>query len=137
MRPYSHSVVATFFDQIKKGNPLTINSDGNQKRDFIHISDVINALIKSLKWDGKGVQIINICSQESISMNELALEIAKVFKKQIVISYPRREEEDLGFWIGSNQKAKEILHWTPEINLENGIRRYYEEEKDKNWDINS
>src|SRR5258708_2480405 len=130
MSPFTHSVVATFMDQAIKGLPLTINSTGEQTRDFIYVTDVIDALMKSINLDStfKGFEKLNICSGIPTSMNQLAYEIGKVIGKKIEIIYPTLKDID-GNWIGVNSKAKDILGWQPKVGLEDGIKKCYEKNK--------
>src|SRR5260221_350567 len=131
MPPYTHSVVANFMDQAVKGLPLTINSTGEQSRDFVYLTDAVDALMRSISlgFQFHGFKIINICSGISISMNELAKEIGNITKNKLKINYPTPDQIDKGNWIGINRKAKRILGWQPKIILKKGIKMYYEKIK--------
>src|SRR3989344_3215110 len=47
-KPFYNSAIATFVYQIKTGKPLIINGDGKQKRDYIHVTDVVDAIMKCI-----------------------------------------------------------------------------------------
>lgn len=64
-------VVAKFFAQMKKGQPLTIYGDGNQSRDFIAVEDVCKILVSFLK-KFPSYTILNIGTGKSVTINNLA-----------------------------------------------------------------
>ena len=66
-------VFPIFKEQISNNKPLTINNDGEQRRDFIHVDDIVNANILALnhKSNFKG-DIYNVGSNKSYSINEIA-----------------------------------------------------------------
>jgi UDP-glucose 4-epimerase len=111
--PYS-LVLGIFFDQLKQGKPLTVTGDGNQRRDFIHVDDVINAIIKSGQRTYTGP--INIGSGVSVSVNEIVkmLNAEKIHIEERI--EPKVTEADISY-------AKRILDWQPtkELLLENCI----------------
>ena len=66
-------VMPIFKEQILNNKPLTINNDGEQRRDFIHVNDVVdvNILVAKHKSDFKG-DIYNVGNGKSYSVNEIA-----------------------------------------------------------------
>lgn len=73
--PYA-PVLGIFLKQLGKCN-LTIVGDGEQRRDFIHVSDVVNANLHIWKNDLLENQILNVGSGSNISINELANMVSK------------------------------------------------------------
>jgi UDP-glucose 4-epimerase len=112
--PYA-LVIPKFFAAAKAGKTLFITGDGSQTRDFIHISDVVDALIKTMESDrvGKG-EVINIGSGENISIKELALLISSLVEHVPPVIEPKHAKAD-------NRKARELLGWEPTVSLEKGI----------------
>ncbi len=131
MPPNKHSVVANFINAAIKGEPLKINGDGNQERDFIYVDDVVRALNKSIDLESKPGEVVtlNICSNEAVSLNHLIDEIGKLVGRKLNIDYPNPQMLDAGVWIGDNSRALEILGWKPEVSLEEGLKRTYEASK--------
>jgi UDP-glucose 4-epimerase len=74
-------VIGIFLNQYTKGEPLTVVGDGNQKRDFIHVSEIVSANIKSAESSEifKG-DIFNVGSGVNYSINEIASFISKDLK---------------------------------------------------------
>ncbi len=117
------TVVGIFLDQLKNGNPLTINGNGNQRRDFTYVGDVVNANILSSKSSlvGSG-EVINIGSGKNISINDLASFIGGRKKYLDPVNEPFANLADI-------KKAKKLLDWEPTIDLESWIKNYIKNEK--------
>ena len=108
------AVFGTFLAQKMNNKPLTVVGDGNQKRDFIYVNDVVEAIIKSLKSNISG-QIFNIGSGKATSINYL---VQLLDAKKINI--PKRPGEP-DITQADISKAKKILKWKPEISFEEGV----------------
>lgn len=110
------SVTQTFLRQYRNNEPLTIVPDGNQRRDFTYVGDVVNANIQAMLSDkvGKG-EILNVGSGENHTINE----IASWFNTDIEYIEPRIEPR---FSLANIEKTKELLNWQPEGNLKNWIK---------------
>ncbi len=119
------TVVGIFLDQLKNGNPLTINGNGNQRRDFTYVGDVVNANILSSKSSlvGSG-EVINIGSGKNISINDLASFIGGRKKYLDPVNEPFANLADI-------KKAKKLLDWEPTIDLESWIKNYIINEESK------
>ncbi len=107
-------VTGVFLRQLAAGEPLTIDGDGSQTRDFIHVTDVARANVDALDNDSEGLPI-NIGSGEMHSIQELADLISP---NQIYLP-PRRI--DLIATHADITRAKEILDWVPTISFNDGM----------------
>ena len=107
-------------------------SPGNQERDFLYITDVINAIYKSLKSHKNYGEVINIGSQKPIKIKKLILKIVDLIGKgkpnfsKIKI----RSDEPMKLYPNIS-KAKKILNWTPKTNLINGLKKTIKSYKQK------
>ena len=108
-------VIAKFLKLKKEGKPLVIYGDGEQTRDFVHVSDVVNALILAMTKPVEN-EVINICSGESSSINNIADIISD--KKE----YLPPRKGDVLHTLGNSSKAKRLLGWESEITIEDGIK---------------
>lgn len=124
MPPFKHSVVATIFKLIEEGKEITIDGDGSQTRDFIFVEDVVEAMVLTAFNTRLGnLMVINICSGEETSLNDLIREIEEVTGERANISYNRKADSSKGgFWQGDNVLAKRLLSWEPKVFLEKGLR---------------
>jgi UDP-glucose 4-epimerase len=110
------AVIGTFLKQMISKKNLTIVGDGNQKRDFVYVTDVVDAFYKAMKTKKNG-QIWNIGYGKPKSINFL-IKCLGYFKK---IYLPTRPGEPLVTYADIS-KIKKDLNWQPRINLEDGMK---------------
>lgn len=116
-------LIGVFMTQKKKGEKLTITGDGKQTRDFTHVSDVVRANILAMESDkvGRG-EVINIGGGHNHSVNEIAEMVGGDS-----LHVPARPGE-MQNTLADIARAKELLNWSPEITLEEGIKKLLENE---------
>ena len=111
-------VIGIFLRQRDAGEPLTIVGNGNQRRDFTHVSDVVNAnvlaSITEVDPDSFG-QIYNVGTGTNYSVNQ----IAKMISDKTV-NIPPRVGESL-VTLANNQKLRKTFGWEPTVKLEDWI----------------
>ncbi|OUX36966.1 MAG: hypothetical protein CBE33_04160 [Candidatus Pelagibacter sp. TMED273] len=112
------TVIGIFLNQFKNNQPLTINGNGEQLRDFTYVGDVVraNILASKSKKVGNG-EVINIGRGRNISINSVANIIGKSFKYMPAVKEPFAN-------LASIEKAKIFLGWEPEIELEDWLKNY-------------
>ena len=105
--------------------PFNVWGSGEQGRAFIHVDDVVNALVLAFEkgW-GKGT--IQIGPSICTSIKEIAEMIVKVSGKEIDVFYDTSKPEGDKARSADYSKAKEVLGWEPQVKLEDGIRKQYE-----------
>lgn len=105
------TVLGIFAQQRQQGQPLTIRNNGEQKRDFTNIADVVQANILAMKHPDKlNGECFNIGYGDSISINKIAdwFETKKIYSGSVIEPFETLAE---------NTKAKQILGWKPSIKL--------------------
>lgn len=107
-------VTGIFLRQYAAGEPLTIEGDGRQARDFVHVTDVARANIAALTHNSEGLPI-NIGAGEKYSIKQLADMISP---HQTHLPARRIDLNSTHADIG---RAKHLLGWTPTIALRAGI----------------
>src|SRR3989344_2621271 len=116
MAPFKHSVVSTFRELIKQGKEITIDGDGSQTRDFVHVDDAVSAILLALKKKLVGVRIVNICSGDDINLNDLVKKISQDVGKKAKVKYNATADiATAGFWKGDRSLAKKLLGWEPKV----------------------
>lgn len=109
------TVIGVFAEQKKNNKPLTITNDGNQKRDFTYVQDVVSANI--LAGESKEVffgEVFNIGNGDNVSVNE----VADMIGGEKVYGESRLEPFET---LADNNKARTILGWKTTGNLKEFI----------------
>jgi len=119
--PYS-GVIAIFSNQLKRGLRPKIFGDGLQTRDFIHVSDVVNANLLALST-GKGVgEAFNVGTGRSTTINDLALLLARLNNKpKTSPTHASAREGDIHDSYASIARAREILRFQAKVELNVGL----------------
>ena len=120
--------IGVFIDAIYNGREVEIHGDGSQKRSFIFIEDVVKATVNVIERNDLKGEIINIGTNEEISILELARLIGMLLDTNIkpkFIPYKNFSPnyEDPKRRIGSIEKAQSLLNFKPEFNLKKGLEK--------------
>lgn len=108
-------VIGRFLKLALEGKALTITGNGEQTRDFTHVSDVIDAVMRAgtLATVGKG-DVLNVGAGQQTSINELAHMIGGTIEYVPSRLEPKHTMADISL-------TKELLEWEPKIILRDGI----------------
>jgi len=117
------AVVPRFLTAIAAGRPVPIYGDGEQRRDFTYVGNVVEAnLLAAHSVNGNG-SVLNVATGNSITVNELAEAIGSVLGREVEREYlPPRAGEIPASWADLTA-AREALGWEPTIDLGEGLRR--------------
>lgn len=101
--------------------------DGTCVRDYINIEDLISAHLLALKYlnEGGNTNFFNLGTNDGNSVKEVFGECEKVTGKDIPVKQMPRRAGDPAKLVADNTKAKQILNWLPQNNLENSIQTAY------------
>jgi UDP-glucose 4-epimerase len=113
--PYA-PVVGLFLRQKKSGQPLTIVGDGEQRRDFTHVEDVVNANISAMTALGESGQLFNI----GTGRNHSVIELARLISDTVRFIPPRIGESRET--LANTRKARDILNWRANRQIEDYIQ---------------
>ena len=92
--------------------------DGTPTRDFVHLNDLVDALVKSLNHlESLGHQIINLGTANGATVLEVVLAAEKALNKKINYKFASRRAGDSYALVTSNSKAKQTLNWQPNRNI--------------------
>ncbi len=119
------NVIGIFMNQIMHGEPMTIFGDGTQKRAFTHIADIAPIISGAIQVPEAYNQTFNIGADIPYAVNELALEVAKVFGIEPSIQHVAARNEVHEAY-SDHAKAKRILNSRPRVGLHEGLTRMAE-----------
>ena len=115
----TYATLVGIFEKLhREGKPLTITGTGEQRRDFTHVDDIVDGLIRcgnSLIDGDSGVsgEVFELGRGQNYSINEVANMFGEDYPKEYIPA--RKGEYDVT--LADYSKAKEILGWEPSINL--------------------
>jgi len=124
--PRCHGVISDFFDKIGKNpNTLEIIGTGLQSRDFVHVSDIVDALVLCGQKESTVGKTYNLGYGETTKIIDLAKMILKILnllgKTEITTTNVSWQGDVTRIWFDI-AKAKRELNWSPKITLENTLR---------------
>lgn len=114
-------VVSIFLDQAKNGEPITIEGDGSQTRDFVHVYDIVQANLRAATADVSG-EAFNVGTGTSVTIQELAEAIQTLLGSDLPIVHKDARSDDILNSQSDIQKIKNELEYGPTINLVSGLK---------------
>lgn len=140
------SLIAYLVKELYEGNIPEVYSNGEQRRDYIYVDDVVDLALKSI--NNKGFNAINVSSCKNYSVNEIFQLLCEIMKCENKIVFNNHKQ----FWgnykelndccvpikdeivvkeinkntLCDNSKAKELLNWKPKVNMKEGLEHVVE-----------
>jgi NAD dependent epimerase/dehydratase len=129
-RQSARAIIPTLILQMLKDTTIRVGSL-HPIRDFTYVSDTVEGFIKAAETDGINGEVINIGSNQGISIGELTDTLAQIVGKEITIECEeervRPAHSEVNRLLCNNLKAKELMKWQPTVKLKEGL------EKTINW----
>lgn len=120
--PYT-GVLAIFASRYMNNKPPVIFEDGEQKRDFVHVKDVVNALKLAGETQKGNGMVFNIGSGNSYTVNYIAESLAQVMGKSHIQTSPagKYRAGDIRHCFADISRAESILGYRPGISFKDGL----------------
>ena len=123
------AVIPRFVDMMAKGIQPSINGDGGQTRDFVHVDDVCNAIMTLVEgdWKANSPHVYNVATQTRISLLDLVSIINKSLANKIenyshlAPIHDLERPGDIRHSMASISRIKQVLNWQPSIGFQEGI----------------
>lgn len=112
--------ISVFLKHIYDNTPISIWGDGNVVRDYLYVSDVVDALELAAGEETRG-KVFNIGSGDGVSLNELLHQISEVVDEQPEVRYLPGRALDVPANVLDIGRAREDLGWGPRTDLSEGI----------------
>lgn len=116
-----------FTDLISKGLPIPFYGAGTSLRDYSYIGDIIqgiNQAIDFLKKNTPVFEIINLSGNRTVSLKELLSIIERELGKKALINQLPMQPGDVFATNADLSKAKDILNYSPQTTIEEGVREF-------------
>jgi UDP-glucose 4-epimerase len=116
------AVVPRFITMAAAGEPLTVFGDGEQRRDFTYVANVVDACLAAAAVGDVGGLVLNVATGRSVSVNELADAVSEVLGCEISRDYLAARSGDIRSSWADVSAAAAALGWEPHVGLEEGLR---------------
>lgn len=130
MHPDDGRVISNFILQALRNEPITLYGDGSQTRSFCYVHDMIDGLIRLMNTPDDFTGPVNLGNPDEISILELAKRIIAMTGSKSKITFTPLPADDPKQRQPLIDLAKEKLGWTPEVVLEEGLKKtiaYFED----------
>ena len=117
-------VISVFQRQARAGDEITVDGDGTQPRDFIHVEDIVQANLRAATVDAAVGEAFNIGTSESISIRELAETIRELTDSDADIVHTDPRDGDIEQSRADITKARSELNFEPHYTIEDGLQQY-------------
>jgi dTDP-glucose 4,6-dehydratase len=121
MRPHDGRAVPTFVRQALENKPLTVYGDGSQTRSFCYVDDLVRGL--SLLAESEEHLPVNLGNPREFTILELAETVLRLTGSKSEIVFEALPVDDPQIRQPDITRARQLLGWEPEIELEAGLRR--------------
>ena len=119
---WESDVISQFCRCALSGKEIVIHGNGDQVRDFIHVSDVARAFILVSKNNKLGFSTYNVCTGQATSLKNLIEMASSLLGYTLKFRYENKRLGDLYCAVGSNLKIKKECNFVPRITIRDGLR---------------
>lgn len=123
--------VFRFIRLMSEGEPIVVYGDGSQERDFTYVDDVARGTVAAL--GPLGYEVINLGGDRPVKLSAVIDQIASLVGRSPAIDRHPAHPADVAKTWADVGKARQLLGWSPQVPLEEGLRRsvaWYRENRD-------
>jgi len=115
-------VISIFADCARKGKQPNIYGDGGQTRDFIFVSDVVEANMRAASSDQAPGNAYNVATGSTITINELLETVCKLEGRPFDPAYHDARDGDIRHSCADISTIKRALDWQPAVDFKDGLK---------------
>jgi UDP-glucose 4-epimerase len=117
------AVIPLFITAIEAGQPVRIEGDGEQSRDFTYVQNVVEATIAAADAADANGRIFNVSAGSPATVNEVADTIGRILGKPVERSHVEPRAGDIRASWADVSEARRALGYEPRVALDEGLRR--------------
>jgi dTDP-L-rhamnose 4-epimerase len=119
--PYT-GICAIFSSRLLNDQPPLIFEDGEQTRDFVHVSDIVQGNLRAMESDRADYEMLNIGTGMPTSVNQVARMLSDGLGKQVPAQVVGKfREGDIRHCVADISKARKLIGYEPAVQLQKGI----------------
>ena len=109
---------------ISQGQPIPIFGDGSTRRDYTYIDDIISGVVAAMKYDQSQFEVINLGESQTVELRRLVELLERALGKRAIIDHQPLQPGDVPLTYADVSKARRLLGYEPQTNIEAGIDRF-------------
>lgn len=113
-----------FARKIRSGEPIPVFGDGNTRRDYTYIDDVVEGIRRAVSYTGKPFEVINLGNRQTVSLAEMIIEIEAALGIAARIEPHPIQPGDVPQTWADTEKAGALLGYRPDTPFPEGVRRF-------------
>lgn len=115
-----------FTKLIDEGKPIPVFGNGQYKRDFTYITEIIDGIMGSINYNQTGFEIFNLGESHTTSVVDLIRLIESAAGKKAIIDWQEAQPGDVPITYADVSKAEKLLGYKPKTKPEEGIKKFVE-----------
>ena len=121
------SVIPKFIKEIIKGESVTIDGDGGQTRDFVHIENVVQANLRAALYGEKAKgMVFNVAYGDTVTLLEFYNELTRLLDKDVKPNFGPVRPGDIRHSSADTKKIREVLGYVPQVSFLEGLGKTIE-----------
>ena len=122
--PYT-GIISIFFNRARQGLGIPVYEDGLESRDFVHVDDVVDALVAALRAEAADGTVVNVGAGRPTTVSELARTMLHVSGLEVPITVTAQYRVgDIRHGFADLRRLQEVLGLQPRLSLEQGLMRF-------------
>jgi len=111
---------------ISSGKPIPVFGDGTTRRDYTYVDDIIAGVVAAIEYDKSDYEVFNLGESRTVELRELISLLEKELDTHAIIDRQPPQPGDVPQTFADIQKARRLLGYNPQIQIEEGIHRFVE-----------
>lgn len=116
--------IRKFTERIDRGEAIQIFGDGSTRRDYTYIVDIVDGLMKALRYDKSMYEVINLGNSNTVRLSDLISTIEGALGKNAIIEHLPEQPGDVPQTYADTEKAGRLLGFRPSTPIDVGVRRF-------------
>ena len=115
-----------FVSMIHRGTPITVYGDGQTRRDYTHVTDIVSGILSTIEYvsDNKVFDIVNLGGGNPVTLAEVVDSLEKLLGKAASVERLPAQSGDVKHTFASIDKARQLLGFKPKIEFADGVRDF-------------
>ena len=111
---------------IASGKPIPVFGDGTTSRDYTYVDDIIAGVLAAIEYEQSNYEVFNLGESRTVELRELISILERELERQAIIDRQPIQPGDVPQTFADIEKARRLLGYNPQTQIEEGIRRFVE-----------